>query len=444
MKNNRNIRQKGAVLMTLIVAIVVIALSGSAMLYFSTTSTFGELFTNRQERAYYIGESGINYALQRYLADKTHLFPISAPAIKTLSSGDQFSVTSEIVYKGSPAEAWLVIKSTGIAGTGWLTTRQLVTKEIKEALAMPPGMAPPTTDASGDPIGFDENTTAQPGGFNPLDDSWSIVDSDYTDAITISDTGDLSFKGTQAMINLNPLNVNLCDEWTNNGNYLSYILQAKITNSSNAQHFLVGISFRVKDNSETSDSYGFSLFRYDTTNCNRVWCNNENGIQRVLTADRKVYAVLWKRISNVYTVLAYTEMVDSFNIVEKDNKGNLTGQIKPWPTLVVRINERVGGNYMKAYIKSPTDPATGYVDWNISNFVPITWTYTQSPCSSIPCTEVVDNTARFRTSGFCVGTTQNWPEVGIHGFYDTNCDDCQLFDDFGASVLGTAGGGSQY
>ncbi len=439
MEKKRNKRQKGAILITLIIAIVVIALSGSAMLYFSTTSTYGELFTNRQERAYYVGESGINYALQRYLADKT-LFPISAPAVKTLSSGDQFSVSSEIVSKGSPAEDWLVIKSTGVVGTGWLTTRQLVTKEMKKALAVPPGMAPPTTDSSGVPIGFDANTTTQPDDpTNPLDNTWEVVDLPKTDYTIYN--GDLLFVGTEAAITLNPSNINLCEAWASNGNFSSYFLQVKVQNSSNPQHFLVGLSFRLKGVQIDSDAYGLSFYRFDASNncpSSIDWCQNSYGVQRFLKADNKMYAVLWKRISNRYYILAYAEMNASYGV---SNNGDLLA----WSTLLVRINERSDGNHIKAYVKQPTIPATGYIDWNISGYKPVMWTATCSAtsCSSVtPFAEMIDNT--FLSTGFCTGSAQNWPEIGIHGFYDMSCNKCQFFDDFGASVLGTGGGGSQY
>ena len=427
-------RQKGAVLITLIVAMVITTLAGSAMLYYSTTSTYGELFTNRQERAYYVAESGINYALQKYLANNANLYPESAPLTGILSNGDQFKATSAIVSKGSPAADWLVIKSTGTAGSGWLTTRQLVTKEMKKILATPPGLPPVTTDSSGVPIGFDTNTNSV------LDPTWTEVPNPNTQEITLTSGGDLLFKGTEATINLNPTTVNLCEAWASNGNLSSYFLQVKLKNSSNPQHFLVGLSFRVRDATLSSDSYGFSFFRYDiSNNCNRDWCKNTYGVQRNLNANSKVYAVLWKRVSNQYTILAYAEMVSSYGVVSN-------GDILDWSALLIRVNERSDGkNYIKAYVKAPTVPATGTIDWSLSNFKPVVWTTTctLTSCTPVtPFTEVVDST--FLSSGFCNGATQNRPEIGVHGFYDAQCNNCQFFDDFGVAVMGTSGGSSQY
>jgi hypothetical protein len=121
------------------------------------------------------------------------------------------------------------------------------------------------------------------------------------------------------------------------------------------------------------------------------------------------------------------------------------GDLLTWPTLLIRVNERSDGNHLKAYVKAPAVPATGSINWSISSFEPVLWTATctlNSCTSTTPFTEVVDNT--FSSSGFCTGTTQNRPEIGVHGFYDTDCNKCQFFDDFGASVQGTSGGGIQY
>jgi hypothetical protein len=61
------------------------------MLYFSTTSSYGELFANRQERAYYVGESGANYALQKFITTPVANGPFPTLTTFTLSNG-QFAV----------------------------------------------------------------------------------------------------------------------------------------------------------------------------------------------------------------------------------------------------------------------------------------------------------------------------------------------------------------
>lgn len=428
-------KQKGAILITLIVAMVIIALSGTAMVHFSSTSSFSEMLANRQARAYYIGESGVNYSLQRYAADKS-LYN----GTMTFSDGEQFEVTTSIINKDGTE--WLKVQSTGTVGSGWLKTRQLVTKEVKAVLVMPPGVAPPMTDDAGVPIGFDSNETTQDDDpNNPLDNTWQTADIPKTD-YTIVD-GDLLFVGTEAAISLNPGNVNLCDSWTNNGNLLSYLMQVKVQNSSSPKHFIVGLSFRLQNATATSDGYGLSFYRYELSNAcpNSInWCKNTNGIQKYidLKKDKKMFAVLWKRVSNAYTVLAYAEMTPSYGV-------SVNGDLTPWSTILLRVNERSDGNYIKAFVKAPTVPATGTVNWSVSGFTPVSWTATCSTdsCTSVtPFTEVVDST--FISTGFCSGATQNRPEIGIHGFYDMSCNKCQFFDDFGITVQGTAGGSVLY
>ena len=106
-------RQKGAILITLIVAMVIMALAGSGMLYYSTTSSYGEFFANRQERAYYIGESGVNYALQKFVANPVTNGPFPTLSTFTLGS-DQFAVKT---YDKTGDPTRLIIESTGTVGT---------------------------------------------------------------------------------------------------------------------------------------------------------------------------------------------------------------------------------------------------------------------------------------------------------------------------------------
>jgi len=136
MKNKQRIgkiSQKGAILITLVVSLVIMAVIGSGMLYFSSTSSYGELLANRQERAYYIGESGANYALQQFLNpptskayDGTSPGPFETMITVLLKlpngqlSGDKFEVQTS--YKSKDGKDWLVIKSRGTVGSGCLIT----------------------------------------------------------------------------------------------------------------------------------------------------------------------------------------------------------------------------------------------------------------------------------------------------------------------------------
>ena len=83
--------QRGALLVSLILTLTIVAILGAVMVEMTTTSTLGELFANRQQRAYYLAESGGRYAIPQVLADpvlaETNLHGMTF----TLSNGDQIS-----------------------------------------------------------------------------------------------------------------------------------------------------------------------------------------------------------------------------------------------------------------------------------------------------------------------------------------------------------------
>ena len=61
--------QRGALLVSLILTLTIVAILGAVMVEMTTTSTLGELFANRQQRAYYLAESGGRYAIPQILED---------------------------------------------------------------------------------------------------------------------------------------------------------------------------------------------------------------------------------------------------------------------------------------------------------------------------------------------------------------------------------------
>jgi hypothetical protein len=124
--------QQGAILITLVVTIVIMAVLASGMLYYSTTSSYGGLFANRTSRAYYLAESGADFAVQQFIAQnkpENGPFPDPSPSIFTLSNG-WFSVKT---YEKPDDSARLIVEATGIVGSGWLTTRQLVTRDVDKS-----------------------------------------------------------------------------------------------------------------------------------------------------------------------------------------------------------------------------------------------------------------------------------------------------------------------
>lgn len=60
----RILSQHGSVLISIIIGTVIIGILGVGIISFTTTSTYGELFANRQVRAYYMAEAGGQYAIK--------------------------------------------------------------------------------------------------------------------------------------------------------------------------------------------------------------------------------------------------------------------------------------------------------------------------------------------------------------------------------------------
>ena len=435
--------QRGAILITLIVAIVIIGLSGVAMMHFSTTSSYGELIANRQQRAYYIGEAGANHAQQLFSMNKITNGPFPSSTVFTVGN-DKFSVRT---FDKPTDSTHLIIESTGIVGSGWLTTRQLITRDIVKATATPPNMPPIMTDSAGVPLGFDTDSNKS------LDSTWTLATGTTNDEAYINNNkndegyGSLEFKERQAAILLNTSVVSLCNAWLNNGNLSSYFLQVKIKNiDTNPAYYMHGISFRVQDIG-ANNSYGLSFYKHINSKYKGEWCANLDWCEYDLNPKKvvnngKIYAILWKRVNGVASLLAYTQMkTDTFSYGVTNTDGT---ELLAWSTLLIRVNERADGNHIKAYVQSvPTYPKDALY-WNISSFKQVTWTWPSAK------TEVVDNT--FPSAGLCKCTaegtcTANRPEIGIHAFYDNDGSGTQLFDDFSMAVQGTqsgTGGSSQY
>ena len=64
-----SMNQKGAVLVAVVMGLCILTVAGAALFNFTATSTLGELFANRQQRAYYLAESGGRYAVPQVRSD---------------------------------------------------------------------------------------------------------------------------------------------------------------------------------------------------------------------------------------------------------------------------------------------------------------------------------------------------------------------------------------
>jgi len=128
--------QKGAVLIGLIITMTVVAVLSAALVYFTTTSTFSEFFANRQERAYYIAESGARYAIPQIKVDPAQAVIDLHGKTFTLSNGDKFLL---LINTTDPSAT--LLESEGIVHQGdWLESRARITYRIPKTFRFDYGL----------------------------------------------------------------------------------------------------------------------------------------------------------------------------------------------------------------------------------------------------------------------------------------------------------------
>lgn len=104
----------------------VVAVLSAALVYFTTTSTFSEFFANRQERAYYMAESGARYAIPQIKADPVQAATDLHGKTFTMINGDKFLL---LINTTDPSATYL--ESEGIVHEGdWLEARAKITYRI--------------------------------------------------------------------------------------------------------------------------------------------------------------------------------------------------------------------------------------------------------------------------------------------------------------------------
>lgn len=117
----------GAVLIGLIITFTIILLLGAAILNITVTSTYNEILTGPQLRAYYIAESGARYAIPRILQDHIQAETDLHNKVFTLDNGDKFLLLIDNITL--PGTTYL--ESEGIIGEGsWFESKVRVTYKI--------------------------------------------------------------------------------------------------------------------------------------------------------------------------------------------------------------------------------------------------------------------------------------------------------------------------
>ncbi|MFC1579635.1 hypothetical protein ACFL4N_01845 [Thermodesulfobacteriota bacterium] len=123
--------QRGALLVSLILTLTIVAILGAVMIEMTTTSTLGELFANRQQRAYYLAESGGRYAIPQILTDSVLAETSLHGMTFTLSNGDQFFLSVD-----NSIPELTMLESEGIVQPGdWLESRARITYRIPRPFA---------------------------------------------------------------------------------------------------------------------------------------------------------------------------------------------------------------------------------------------------------------------------------------------------------------------
>lgn len=442
-RGRKYLNNSGSVLVWIIVTITISAVLASAVLYLTTGSTLGELFANYQMRAYYLAESGGNYAIPQIKADHVEATTNLHGQTFTMSNGDKFSLSMD-----DTNSTYTLLDSTGIINEGgWAESRKKITYKINKSVDVPF-----TTST-------DLNTN-----FNIDQGGASVVSGGPADGEPA-----LNLTGQEALISLkwdgNPELPDLSAQWTNSDGLLSYDMQVKAKadiEGSKGEHFMLGLSFRLdtNDTSGTSDDrfYGISFFRSIGRGDSQkpAWVNNLNSnFDAIMDGD--IYIIIWRKISSSssYTLMDYKKLTEADGVVEDD-------ELEEWSTIVVTVQERYqtdgSGNYIldgfgnrirenliTGYVQGPDAYPRNTVNWNFSNFNLVVWGWKIPGQSVIAPQTVIDGT--LTSVSF---DTRRPEEVGIHGYYDSTAANDQFFDDFsfrlsaGGSGGGGGSGGVQY
>ena len=141
-----SLNQKGNVLLYAVIAMTAISVLGTGIYFLTTTSTFGGLRANQQNRAYQLALAGKDYALTRNLGDTATLYPSGRDF--TFTSGDKFrlvisgdTITSTgIVNENTPYESrrTITVTKTGFGSQADIS----FAKDIAEMGIIQPTSAP--------------------------------------------------------------------------------------------------------------------------------------------------------------------------------------------------------------------------------------------------------------------------------------------------------------
>ena len=432
----RILSQHGSVLISIIVGTVIIGILGVGIISFTTTSTYGELFANRQVRAYYMAEAGGQYAIKLLNENKSntsYLPPNGTYKLGPNGSDGEFSLTSTS-DNTDPDMPRVKVVSVGVVHKGtWLESKKKITYKIPRA--NPTAGLDGTTD-----ILFDN-------GLNNVEDdpTWELVEG-LNSNLTYSN-GELliksSVKELVAVLAVQPEAIDHVTARTNSGELLSYEVQVKVKldiEGQKGKFFAAGITFRM--DTDRNHAYGVSFFRAVADNKDvPTWFTDNFGASFQTLRNGNSYIVLWEKNSSTgkYELIDYT-LAQPYGFA-----------VDSWTTFVLNLREECNPqpvspevctgsrqNRIQIYTASSSVYPKGTINWSYAsntNFKLVTW---NSGLSAI-----IDNTW---TTGYWSTIAAPYPEeVGIHAYYDQPSSNDQYFTDFAMRGEGLGGsGGYQY
>ncbi len=116
--------EQGSVLVGLIVTMSILAVAGAAMLSLTATSTYTEIAANRHNAAYYIAESGGNYAIPQIINNAAQAISTLHNRTYTLATGQYFTLALD----NSSSTSFIFLTSTGVvSGNSWAEARETIT-----------------------------------------------------------------------------------------------------------------------------------------------------------------------------------------------------------------------------------------------------------------------------------------------------------------------------
>jgi len=439
--------QRGALLLSLIVGMVVAGLLGAGMIYFTTTSTYGELFANRQARAYYVAEAGGQMAIKLLDENKTnttYLPPNGTYKLGANGIDGEFEMSSEN-DTSDPDMPRVKVVSTGIVHRGtWLEARKTITFKIPRS--NPTAALDGTTD-----ISFDGNTN------DVLDPVWVPTVSEDGGTVEYDKINDaVLIKTNEALIALSSTAIDFVTARANSGGLLSYEVQVKINmnfKDDKADYIAMGLNFRL--DKALNRSYGISFYRAISQE-NQIpdWFTERFKPSFTSTPPRGLnyYIVLWvQNGTDKYTLIDYA-LLDSSIYGGFDTR--------QYNTIVLNLREECDStpdsatgctttrhNLIEVYLADSSDTSQypkGTINWsyatNTAVFKRVRWAL-----SNLETINDATLTTQYWNSAWVPYSSSVPAEVGLHAFYFIRPSQEEFFADFAMRGEGLGGsGGYQY